>query len=285
MSIFSIIGRGKKSVASTWTERKINYKSFLKKEEAIHKYTKKAYKHDYPLLKRVLSLHLDSMGYVFDLLYEESKDQFYDVFMRLGVKILHNSEAIRNLINIGLYGSGWATYRALRSDVVMLWYLYFNPDLIKEWSSEKFDTYKDNEWRKKFSEKTIIKNVNENGKKYLLNFDYESNFPFYSKALHPSYFGIRFFQNTNGELAYLPEFSMGVGHLLLGNVISLLPYPTQILLEKSKPNLTKNQRLCELHKRYNKLIRELNEHGKLLCEFHKEYLGARNNKDIAETLK
>ncbi|MDP2653707.1 MAG: hypothetical protein Q8Q08_06710 [Candidatus Omnitrophota bacterium] len=268
---------------SVWAQRRIDYEEFLKNEKIANKYTNRAYKRDYSFFKRAISIHFDSMGYVYDLIHGGDEDEFYDAFMRLGVKILHNSESIRHLINLGLYGSGWTIYRTLSFDVLMLWYLYFNPNLIKEWSKEKFNTYKDVDWRKKFSEKTIIDELNRRGKKYLFNFDYETDFRLYSKAAHPSYFGVRFFQNENGELSYLPSFSMKAGHLLLGRLIGVLPYSTQILLEKNKLEIEKNQVLGVMLEKYNKLMHELNDYGKCLVKFNKERLGAKNARDIVGT--
>lgn len=280
MSIFKF---KKDKNVSAWAQRRIDYKKFTKNEKITKKYTNKAYKHDSAFFDKAISIHFDSIGYVYDLIYNKNNDEFYDAFIRLSVKILHNSEAIRNLISLGLYGSGWTIYRTLSFDVLMLWYLYFNPDLIKEWNREDFNTYKDTTWRRKFSEKTIIDNLNKNGKKYLFNFDYETDFSFYSKAAHPSYFGVRFFQNENGELAYLPDFSMKIGHLLLARVIGLLPYPTQILLEKNNQTIVNDQKLRVIFKKYNELMPKLNAFGKTLQRFHKEHLGAKNIRDIVNT--
>lgn len=268
---------------SEWEKRNISFKSFLKKEHKIYKYTRKSYKHENFLFKQAIDLHIKSIGYVFDLLYEGDKDIFYDAFVRLSVKILHNTESIRNLIDLGLYGSAWIIYRTLMFDTFMIWYLYFNPQLIEEWSKEKFSTSKDRKWRDKFSEKTIIQELKIKGKKHRLILDYETDFVFYSKVAHPTYFGIRFFQNSNGELAYLPEFNMGVGHLLFLRIIGLLPYSTQVLFEKSSDANCNNHRLGMLKAEYNNLMGSLNKLGEIAAKFHREHLHARDSKSIIET--
>lgn len=267
---------------SEWNKRKVSFKSFVNKEQKICKYTVKGYKYENSLFKKAIDLHINSIGYGFDLLYEGNKDTFYDAFIRLGIKILHNAESIRNLISLGLYGSASIIYRTLMFDTFMIWYLYFNPHFIREWVSEKFVTSKNRKWRDKFSEKTIIEDLKMKGKKYKLSFDYKTDFVFYSKVAHPTYFGIRFFQNLNGELAYLPEFNMEVGHLLFLKVLGLLPYPTQILLEKNK-DTDCDHRLDMLRSDYNILMVTLNKLGEIAVKFHREHLRVRDSKDITET--
>ena len=271
------------SSVSEWKKRGISFTYFLKKEQKICKYTRKNYKQENVLFKRAIDLHINSIGYAFDLLYESNKDIFYDAFIRLSVKILHNAESIRNLIDSGLYGSASIIYRTLMFDTFMIWYLYFNPQLIEEWTNEKFITSKDRRWRDKFSEKTIIKDLKIKGRKYRLSLDYETDFVFYSKVAHPTYFGIRFFQNRNGELAYLPEFNMEVGHLLFLKVLGLLPYSTQVLIEKSNDVNCSNQRLGILKTEYNSLMVILNKLGEIAAKFHKDYLRARDRRGIIET--
>jgi len=268
---------------SEWKKRNISFKSFLNKEQKICKYTRKSYKHENSLFKRAIDLHINSIGYVFDLLYEGNKDIFYDAFIRLSVKILHNAKSIRNLIDSGFYGSASIIYRTLMFDAFMIWYLYFNPRLIEEWADEKFITSKDKKWRDKFSEKTIIEDLKMKGKKYGLSLDYETDFVFYSKVVHPTYFSIRFFQNRNGELAYLPEFNMEVGHLLFLKILGLLPYSTQVLLEKSNDVNCGNHRLDMLKTEYNILMGTLNKLGVIAVKFHRDHLRARNSKGIIET--
>ena len=128
---------------SNWVKRRVSFKSFTAYEKRVSKHTKKGYKHENGLFARCIDLHLDSMGYVYDLIGNGNIEPFHDVFIKLGVKSLHNAEGIRNLINLGLYGSGCTIFRTLVFDAHMVWYLYLNPDLIEEWQKEKFDTYKD----------------------------------------------------------------------------------------------------------------------------------------------
>lgn len=266
-----------------WDKRNVSFKTLVAAEKQIYKRTRRCYKHENNLFVKCMNLHMDSIGYAFDIIAKDEKDLFHDAFLRLGVKIQHNADAIRNLFNIGLYGSGWTTYRTLLFDTHMIWYLYFNPHLIEEWTKEKFDTYKDKKWRHKFSEGSIIKNLEERGKEHKLFLDYETDFAFYSKASHPTYFGIRFFQNENGELAYLPSFSMKAGHLLFLKVLGLLPYPTHVLLEKNKININTDHRLAAIRMNYNHLMVTLNAFGKVAVKFQKEVLGAREAKDITKT--
>jgi len=269
---------------SNWEELYVSSKSFSKAEKRISKRTRKAYKYENKLFVKCLDLHTDSIGYAYDLVVNNADDLFYDAFVRLSVKILHNAEAIRNLVNMGLYGSGNMIYRSLIFDTFMIWYLYFNPDLISDWTKETFSTYKDSGWRNKFSEKTIIENLKEKGKRYRLNcLDYETDFTFYSKVGHPSYFSIRFFQNDSGALSYLPEFSMKRGHLLLNQVLGLLLYPTQALLEKDKEKTKEKSKLSGLRQRYNDIMPVLNKLGKIVADFHKNVLGAKNAKDVTRT--
>ncbi|MBN3038735.1 MAG: hypothetical protein JW869_04875 [Candidatus Omnitrophica bacterium] len=268
---------------SAWEKLGISYKAFLKKEKEISKYTKKGYRFENSLFSRVVNLHIDSMGYTYDLLHNGDKDLFYNAFIKLGVKVLHNSEAIRNLVNFGLFGSGNTLYRPLLFDTMMIWYLYFNPHLTKYWLEESFVTYKDKKWRSKFSESTIIKNLKEKGKKYKLNLDYEMDFAFYSKPAHPCHFGVRFFQNDKNELSYLPDFSMSIGHYLFIEVLSLLPFPTQVLLLKEKDRSADNHKIWLLRHKYNDIMPILNELGRKTAKFHKEYFGAKPSEEITKS--
>lgn len=268
---------------SPWDGLGISYKAFVKKERAISRYTKKGYKYENSLFVRIASLHIDSMGYVYDLLQDGDDDLFYNAFIKLCVKIIHNAEAIRNLIDLGLFGSGNILYRTLLFDTMMIWYLYFNPDLIKDWLEEYFVSYKDREWRDKFSENTIIKDLKEKGDKYRLSLDYETDFSFYSKGAHPTHFGIRFFQNDKNELSYLPDFSMQIGHYLFIQALSLLPFPTQALLEKEKAKGRRSDTLESLRQEYNNIMPVLNELGRVAVKFHKEHFGAKDSEEIKKT--
>ncbi|MDZ4241591.1 MAG: hypothetical protein U1D99_02070, partial [Candidatus Omnitrophota bacterium] len=69
----------------------------------------------------------------------------------------------------------------------------------------------------------------------------------------------------------------------LGRLIGVLPYSTQILLEKNKLEIEKNQVLGVMLEKYNKLMHELNDYGKCLVKFNKERLGAKNARDIVGT--
>jgi len=200
----------------------------------------------------------------------------------LSVKISHNAEAIRTLLYKGLYGSAFIIKRTFIFDVHMLWYLYFNPHLIDEWLSEKFITYQDRNWREKFSETTIIKALESKGKEY--NFAPSLiEFSFYSKAGHPSMFGVRFFQNEDGIISYTPDFCFQIGHQLFWSITLLLLHPTQSLLAQFKNQIEDDERLKNIQKRLKQLMTKGAKLGALVVKFHRDFCNVRNLKDIVNT--
>lgn len=211
---------------------------------------------------------------------EGEKLLFQEAFVRLGVKIMHNAEAIHNLIGRGLYGSCFVLKRTLIFDVHMIWYLHFNPNLIEPWLSEKFMTYKDRKWRDQFSEGTIINELEAKGKQYNLH-PTDTEFTFYSKAGHPCFFSVRFFQNKNGVLAYVPDFQFETAQWMLWSVVGLLLYPTQVYLLQNEDQ--KSDELDGLRSEYNKLMQTANHFGLQVVETHKDVYKARPLEEIKTT--
>lgn len=105
---------------TNWEKRGICFKSLVAAEKRIYIRTRSCYKHENNLFVKWMDLHIDSLGYAFDIIDKNEDDLFHDAFLRLGVKIQHNADAIRNLFNVGLYGSGWTMYRTLLFDTHMI---------------------------------------------------------------------------------------------------------------------------------------------------------------------
>ena len=76
---------------------------------------------------------------------------------------------------------------------------------------------------------------------------------------------------------------MKIGHFLLIQTLSLIPYPTQVLLEKEKDKKRKSGEIQSIRNKYNYIMNNLNEFGKRAVKFHKDYLGAKPKEGIRET--
>ena len=251
-------------------------------ERKINQASSKHLKAEIWLYKKCFSLHMRSIRLSRTALEKNQGEKllFQEAFVRLSVKIMHNAEAIRNLIEKGLYGSCFVLKRTLVFDVHMIWYLYFNPGLIESWLSEKFVTYKDREWRDQFSEQTIIDELETKGKEYNLHLT-DTEFTFYSKAGHPCFFSVRFFQNKNGSLAYVPDFQFQTAQWMLWSIVGLLLYPTQVYLLQHKDQ--KTEELDALRDEYNRLMQTANHFGQKVVETHKEVYQARPLEEIKTT--
>lgn len=266
----------------TWQDFKIDTKQFFKRIVDSEKKSRKGFSFEKKFFEKCFDLHITSLGYAYDIVTSDKEDLFCEAFVRLSVKILHNAEAIRSLLYRGLYGSAFIIKRTLIFDAHMIWYLHFNPELISGWLNEKFMTYQDRKWRNKYSEATIIKDLETKGKAYNLAVSLVE-FSFYSKPGHPSMFGVRFFQNEDGILAYTPKFSFQIGHQLFWSAIGLFFYPTQVLLLHFDKNVEGDERLKEIKYRYQTLMTEANSLGAEMVKFHKQFFKVRNLKDIVHT--
>lgn len=56
------------SKKTDWEKRGISFKSLVVAEKQIFKCTRNGYKHENDLFAKCMDLHMNSMGYVFDLL-------------------------------------------------------------------------------------------------------------------------------------------------------------------------------------------------------------------------
>jgi len=272
---------------ANWKTLGISVKTFSDRQAENEHKTDETFKSEKKLYIDCLELHMKSMGFVFDLLQLGKSDLFFDAYVKLCVKILHNAEAIKTLLFRGLYGSTYIVRRTLNFDVLMIWYLYFNPDLISDWLGEKFVSYKNEKgWSEKFHESTIIKDLEEKGKKYKL-FPSRTEFSLYSKGGHPSAFGIRFFQNEckdgGGVLAYKPDFNFGIFQSQFYALTGLLLFPTQVILEKCNDEYGKVPEFIEIESQYNSLMKITNKLGSMIVHFQKKHLGAKDLEDITST--
>ena len=251
-------------------------------EKKITKASSKNLKTDLWLYKKCFSLLMSSIRLSRTTLENNQAEKllFQEVFVRLSVKIMNNGEAMHQLIQKGLYGSCFVLMRTLIFDVHMIWYLYLNPELIEPWLSENFMSYKNRDWSEQFKEKTIIKNLEEKGKPYNLSIS-ETTFSLYSKAGHPCFFSIRFFQNQNGVLAYVPDFQFQTAQWMLWNIVGLLLYPTQIYLLHNKDD--KTDELKRLGEEYARLMGTANHFGLKVVDTHKNIYRARPLEEIKTT--
>lgn len=131
-------------------------------------------------------------------------------------RALQHIESIRVLTERGLYGDSFVLVRSLMSDVSMIQYLHFHPELLDLFLTEKQDDYQNNKnFKKAFNETTIEKELVDKGLP-----PFSLSFQALSKASHASSFGSQLY-GSKGEkssqyyLNYGPKFQPEKALILL----------------------------------------------------------------------
>ena len=136
------------------------------------------------------------------------KKKYSMSYLLLINRSLQHIESTRLLTERGLYGDGFVIIRSLMSDLSMMEYLHFHPELLDLFLNESEKDYQINkEFKKAFNETTIENDlVNRGGKK-----PFGPAFQMLSKASHASAFGSQLY-GSRGEkegqyhLNYGPKF-------------------------------------------------------------------------------
>jgi hypothetical protein len=117
---------------------------------------------------------------------------------------IQHIESMRLLTESGFYGNSFLVLRSLMSDLAMLQYLHFHPELLDLFLNEKKDDYQENnDFKKAFSEGAVEKDLVERGIK-----PFSSTFQVLSKVSHSSSFGSQLY-GSRGEKGGQYHFNYG----------------------------------------------------------------------------
>ncbi len=115
-------------------------RNFEEKEEKIAKLTKDSVQIAYPIYWEGLNLVKD----VINLLVDDATNcpdgnrrKFSMVYLMLINRSLQHIESMRLLTERGLYGDSFVIMRGLMSDLSMMQYLHFHPELLDLFLNEK----------------------------------------------------------------------------------------------------------------------------------------------------
>jgi hypothetical protein len=144
------------------------------------------------------------------------KKKYGQAYLILINRSIQHIESIRILTERGLYGDSFVLSRSFRSDLSMIQYLHFCPDLLDLYLNENREDYQNNkDFKNAFSESAIDKKLVSMG----VNTSY-SEFQVLSKALHASSFGSQLYCFRGEEkgqyyLSYGPKFQPEKALLLM----------------------------------------------------------------------
>lgn len=181
-------------------------RNFEEKEERIVELTQNALSIAYSIYWTGLNLIKD----VINLLIEDATNATEDAkkysmaYLMLLNRSIQHIESIRLLTERGFYGDSFVILRSLMSDLSMMQYLHFHPELLDLFLNEKQEDYQDNkEFKKSFSESAMEKDLVGKGVK-----PFGSAFQMLSKASHASSFGSQLY-GSRGEKKGQYHFNYG----------------------------------------------------------------------------
>lgn len=155
------------------------------------------------LLKDVINLLINDATNCPDGL----RKKYSMAYLLLINRSIQHIESTRLLNERGLYGDSFVLIRSLMSDLSMIQYLHFHPELLDLFLSEKQEDYQTNrDFKKAFSENVIEDDLVSRGVK-----PFDTAFQMLSKASHASSFGSQFY-GSRGEkegqyhMNYGPKF-------------------------------------------------------------------------------
>jgi hypothetical protein len=179
---------------------------FEKKKYKIKKLTKKTYKPFYDIYNEGLRLILKLKDELISEFERGEDEEFNKACLVLLCRSIQHLESIVTLTEAGLYGDATALIRNIMSDMDMLYYLHFNPQLINIFLKESAKDYQTNKnFNKYFNESAIDRFLSNKG---LISI--KESFQKLSKGNHASSWGCQFY-GTRGEenkynLKYEPGF-------------------------------------------------------------------------------
>src|SRR3989344_9099563 len=199
-------------------------RNFEEKERKILELTQDSLKIVYPVYWEGVNLIKD----VINLLIEdaisnqdEHTKKYSKAYLLLINRAIQHVEGIRLLSERGLYGDSFVLIRSLMSDLSMMEYLHFHPELLDLFLSEKQEDYQANKkFKKAFSESAVENDLVGRGVK-----PFGTAFQVLSKASHASSFGSQLY-GSRGEgegqyhLNYGPKFQPEKALMLMDLVAS-----------------------------------------------------------------
>lgn len=180
------------------------------KEERIAKLTKNAVKPAYPIYWKGLNLLKDVINLLIKDATENKKERsrkYSIAYLLLINRSIQHIESMRLLTERGLYGDSFVLMRCLESDLSMMQYLHFHPELLDLFLNEKQEDYQTNkEFKRMFSEGAVERDLSKRGVT-----PFGTSFQILSKASHASSFGSQFFGSRGAKdgqyyLNYGPKF-------------------------------------------------------------------------------
>lgn len=185
-------------------------RNFEEKEIKIVNLTKNAlriayttYWSDLNLLKDVVNLLIDDVSSCPD----GDRKKYSKAYLLLINRSIQHIESIRLLNERGHYGDSFVLIRSLMSDLSMMQYLHFHPELLDLFLTEKQEDYQTNkDFKKAFNENTIENDLVGRGVQ-----PFGSAFQMLSKASHASSFGSQLYGSRGKKegqyhLNYGPKF-------------------------------------------------------------------------------
>ncbi|MFH1402311.1 MAG: DUF5677 domain-containing protein [Patescibacteria group bacterium] len=193
-------------------------RNFEEKEKKIVSLTKNALELAYPVYWHGLNLIKDVVNLLIgDVLDVTCASKNYSqAFLTLINRSIQHIESIRILVESGLYGDCFVLNRSLMSDISMIQYLHYHPELLELFLKEGQDDYQKNkDFKKAFNETAIENELVKNG---LTPFG--SAFQMLSKASHASSFGAQLYGSKGNKkgvyyMNYGPKFQPEKAILLI----------------------------------------------------------------------
>ncbi len=152
---------------------------------------------------------LDILLNVTKLLHEEIKkgtdEEFNKALLILSSKLTQHMRSVFILTERGLYGDPIVIIRGILSDINMIYYLHFHPELLDIFLKEEATDYQLNKsFNKFFNEGVISKDLNK--RKISVT---KKSFQIMSKASHASSFGAQLYGTRGKENKYYLKYGEG----------------------------------------------------------------------------
>src|SRR3989344_5679067 len=196
-------------------------RNFEEKEAKIIETTKSTLHLAYKIYWEGLNLIKDTINLLIEDAIKNPSNKFNLAYLMLINRSVQHIESIRLLTERGLYGNSFVLLRGLMSDLSMMQYLHFHPELLDLFLDEKQDDYQMNKnFKKFFSESAVESDLVNRGTK-----PFGPTFQLLSKASHSSSFGSQLFgskgkQDGQYHFNYGPKFQPEKGLMLLDLVAS-----------------------------------------------------------------
>jgi len=194
-------------------------RDFESKEAEILDLTKKTFQLAYPIYWSGLRILKDAV----DLLIKEyaaspdtEKPKYKLVLLMLVNRAIQHLESMRLLVERGLYGDAFVLTRSVMSDLSMVSYLSFHPELHDLFLKESEKDYQENKaFKKAFNEGEIERELTKKGMQTA-----DNAFRILSKTSHASAFGSQLFgyrpsRGNKYHFNYGPKFDAEKGLLLM----------------------------------------------------------------------